>query len=97
MPKNLYADAVPAGQSEPAAPEEEETSDSSTAVIPKALLSGKEWKPGDQITLEIVQMNEDGAVVKYASESGSEEESEAPEPEAAPPAQEAGGMSSMME
>lgn len=90
MAEDLYADAVPAGESEPAAaPDKEEASDSATAVIPTALLAGKEWKPGDEIVLEIVQVNEDGAVVKYASPKGEEKgegEEEAP-----------GGMSSMME
>lgn len=80
MPENYYSDAAPAEAPAPAAPEAEpkdkDGSDSQTAVLPMSVLGGKQWKPGDEIMLEIVQMNEDGAVVKYASEKGGEEEPE---------------------
>lgn len=87
-----------------AAPEGKEgASDSATAVIPKALLAGKEWKPGEEIMLEIVQLTEDGAVVKYASEKGEEgEHDEYAEKEASaggggnPGGNPGGGMASMM-
>ena len=60
-------------------------SDSQTAVIPLAVLGGKEFKPGQEVVLQIVSMNEDGAVVKYAEGKGEEEE--APPKEEAPPDQ----------
>lgn len=94
---NPYADAAPAEPTEkPTAEPEEQKGEEATAVIPKALLAGKEWKSGEEIVLEIVQVNEDGAVVKYASEKGGEEEySEAPEAEQAEAPNPGGGMSSM--
>lgn len=95
-----YSDAVPSTETEkPTAEPQEEKGEEATAVIPKALLAGKEWKPGDEIMLQIVQVNEDGAVVKYASEKGGEgeqhrygQEEEEPEQAESP---NPGGMSSM--
>lgn len=89
MPENYYEDAE--------APEMENkegsSGDNQTAVLPKSILGGKEFKPGDEVVLRIVNTQEDSVVVEYASESGSYDESEpAPEPAAAP-----GGMSSLME
>lgn len=98
----MYSDAAPETEA-PAAPETEapeETGESEgTAEIPLSVMGGKEWKPGEEIVLEIVQMTENGAVVKYASEKGGEGEGyggeeAAPEPAAAP---QTGPMSSMLE
>jgi hypothetical protein len=87
-----YADAAPAAPTEkPTAEPQEEKGEEATAVIPKALLAGKDFKPGEEIMLEIVQLTEDGAVVKYASDKGGEEE--APPEEAPPPSE----MQSMMQ
>lgn len=99
MPNDYYSDAA-APPAEPTVPEpepegKEGESDSGTAVLPMSVLGGKEWKPGEEIVLQIVQMNEDGAVVKYASEKGGEEKAtpvEAPAPGGGNP----GPMSSMM-
>lgn len=91
-----YADAAPMAPEEESKPDmQEEKGEEATAVIPKALLAGKEWKPGEEIVLQIVQVNEDGAVVKYASEKGGGEEY----PEEAGGGEEKdnpGSMSSMM-
>lgn len=83
--QDFYSDAsaptsTPAEATEPKAPAEgqEGETDSGTAVLPKAILGGKEWKPGEEIVLQIVQVNEDGAVVKYASEEGGEKTEEPP-------------------
>lgn len=99
---DLYSDAAPKTEA-PAAPEakpkEESAKAEGTAEIPLSVMGGKEWKPGEEIVLEIVQMTENGAVVKYASEKGGEGEGyggeeAAPAPAAAP---QAGPMSSMLE
>jgi antitoxin component of MazEF toxin-antitoxin module len=79
MPENYYADAeapAPQAASTPAEPAEgkEESGDSETAVLPKTVLGGKEFKPGEEVMLEVVQVNEDSVVVKYASEKPKEEE-----------------------
>ena len=93
-----YADAAPAEPTEkPTAEPKEEKGEEATAVIPKALLAGKEWHPGDEIMLKIVQVNEDGAVVSYANEKGGEGEhaEEAPPEQAEAPNPGGGQMSSM--
>lgn len=44
-----------------------------TALIPKSLLAGKEFKPGEEIVLKIVHIYEDEVEVEYAkSEEGEE-------------------------
>lgn len=96
MTEDYYADAA---APQPSMPEQEEEptegeSDSQTAVLPKAILAGKEFKPGEEVMLKIVQVNEDSVVVKYSEPSGEEEEPPTA-PEAVPPA--AGGMGPMME
>lgn len=94
MPEDLYSDAAPAApaEAEPTAaePEEqkEETSDNeATAELPKSVLGGKEFKPGEEVVLQVVQVMENSVLVKYASEEGGkgyeEETKEKPEPAAA--------------
>lgn len=39
-----------------------------TALIPKRLLAGKEFKPGEEIVLEIVKLHGEEVEVRYASE-----------------------------
>lgn len=80
MPADLYSDAEPAAPEAPeAAPQEAEEP---TAELPKAVLGGKEFKPGEEVVLQVVQVLEDSVLVKYAS--GEKEE---PSPEAEAPAQ----------
>lgn len=75
-----------------------------TATIPKALLAGKDFKPGDEIVLKIDQIHGDEVVVSYAPEKGGKEE-DTPEPEGETPPEEPEGapsgapdeMASMME
>ncbi len=107
MPEDYYGDAAPPPATEQTAPETpdettEETGDNETAVLPKSVLGGKEFKPGEEVVLEVTQVLEDSVVVKYASESPDEEYEEpaAPESEGSsgPPNYAAGSsMSSMME
>lgn len=67
----MYADAAPA---EPKAPEGEEESSEPVATIPKALLAGKEFKPGEEVIFEIVSIQDDSVVIKYASPHSEEYE-----------------------
>jgi hypothetical protein len=78
---NYYADAEPPAASGPAdqptekeEPQEGDTTDAQTAELPKTVLGGKEFKPGEEVMLEIVQVMENSVLVKYASEKGGEEE-----------------------
>lgn len=56
--------------------EEKDSRDEATALIPKSVTGGKDFKPGDEIVLEVVAVHEDELEVKYASEKGGEEEKE---------------------
>lgn len=104
MPANLYTDAEASAPQEPtaptepeAAPEEETAADEATAELPDAVFGGKEFKPGEEVVLEVVQKTETGYVVKYASEKGGEGYGGEEEyPPAAAPAP-ANAMSPMME
>lgn len=92
MPEDYYGDAAPPASTAPEAkaePQEETSSDSQTAELPKSVLGGKEFKPGEEVVLEIVQVNEDSVIVKYATEKGEKKEEAAPK--------EGGGMSSLYE
>ena len=61
-------DDAPEGQ-----PEEKEMG-SETALIPKTLLAGKEFNPGDELVLKIVAMHGDEVEVAYATEEKDEHE-----------------------
>lgn len=99
--QDFYSDAAPpaaqeAPESEPTTPEsdqEESQDESQTAEIPKAILGGKDFKPGEEVVLEVVQVMENSVLVRYASDSGEGEEP----PEHADMAPQGGPMSSMME
>lgn len=102
MPADYYQDAAPAEAEAPAAPAEpkEEAGDSQTAELPKSVLGGKEFKPGEEVVLQIVQVMEDSVLVKYATGEGEGEKEEAPAPQAEAPSpggNPGGGMSSMYE
>lgn len=65
-----------------------------TALLPKSILAGKDFKPGDELVLEVVHLYDDEVEVKYAS--GESEEDEKTEPEHMMSAdQEIDGMMSM--
>lgn len=72
---DLYADA---GMSEKAPmSENREESSSPTAVLPKEILMGKTFEPGDSVILRIEEIGDDSIVVSYdTSAKGSEEEGE---------------------
>lgn len=44
-----------------------------TALIPKSLLMGKEFNPGDEVVLRVVHLYEDEVEVEYASDGGKKE------------------------
>lgn len=96
---DMYSDAPAAPEKpemEASESDEESPENEPTAEIPKSLFGGKEFKPGEEIVLEIVQLTENGAVVKYASEKGGEEYGGGEE-EAPAPAPKGGEMASLME
>lgn len=39
-----------------------------TALLPKTVLGGKDFQPGEEVVLEVVHVYEDEVEVKYASE-----------------------------
>ncbi len=83
MPADYYGDAqatAPEPATEPeteTAPEtetEEKPTGEPTAELPKDVLGGKVFKPGEEVVLEIVEVRENSVLVKYASEKGDKEE-----------------------
>src|SRR5437660_10334777 len=52
-----------------------------TALIPKSLLSGTDFKPGDEIVFQIKAIHEKDVMIAYAPEKGKEEEAEGPHDE----------------
>lgn len=42
--------------------------ESATALIPKSLLAGKDFQPGDEVVLKVVHIFEDEVEVEYAKE-----------------------------
>jgi hypothetical protein len=74
--------------------EKEEGEYGETAVIPKALLGGKDFKPGDEMVVQIVAVHGDRVEIKYAPEKGGEEKGEGeeqPAQAAVPPGAAGGG------
>lgn len=51
-----------------------------TALIPKSVTGGKDFEPGDEIVLEVVEVMEDELMVRYGKEKGKGEEKAPPEP-----------------
>ena len=39
-----------------------------TTLIPKSILAGKDFQPGDEVVLKIVKLYDDQAEVEYAAE-----------------------------
>jgi hypothetical protein len=73
-----------------------EGDDSATGLLPKSVLGGKELKPGDECTLQIVADHGDEYEVKYADQ-GAEEPQDPDGPGSSPPAAPGGGMESMLQ
>lgn len=93
--EDYYSDAAPqAAPPEEAAegqePHQEEGEH--TALLPKSILAGKDFKPGEEIVLKIVRLHDDQVEVAYASGEEKEPQGQA---EAMPP-QGDSEMASMM-
>lgn len=76
----LYEDA-PEESGEPKGPESEEQPEESgepTATLPKSILAGKEFEPGDEVVLRIDKIMEDMIVVSYAPSKKGEGEGKPP-------------------
>ena len=65
-----------------------------TGILPKEILAGKDFKPGEEIVLKIVAIHDNDVEVAYASDKGEGEEpmKEEPMSETAP----SNDMNSMM-
>lgn len=65
-----YYDDLPAEDAaEPEAKEMEgEESAETTALLPKSILAGKDFKPGDRVILRVVHLYDDEVEVAYAKE-----------------------------
>ena len=46
--------------------ETEEPSEGQTAILPKSILGGKEFKPGEEVMLKIVALHDNDVEVEYA-------------------------------
>ena len=86
-----YSDAAPPA-AEPDG-KEEQGEESPRGLLPKSILMGKDFKPGEEIVLKIEAIHDDEVEVSYATGKGSEGGGEsAPAPKSSD-----GEMASMME
>lgn len=71
---DMYSDNP--GEESPVAPEKEETKQEDdggeVALLPKSLMAGKDFEPGQEIVLEVVEVYEDEFSVRYAKEDKEE-------------------------
>ena len=76
MPADLYDDEPAASPPSKPAPEEEQHQDEGgeTALLPSSICPG--MKPGDEMVLKIVSVQDDQYQVAYAPEKGSKESGE---------------------
>lgn len=76
-----FADAeMPESQAKPQE-QEEKSEDGPTALLPKSILAGKDFKPGEEVVLKIVAMHDDQVEVAYSygdKGEGKEEAAESP-------------------
>lgn len=102
MAEDYYSDNPgPEGASKEE-PKEEGGETERSYVLPKEVLMGKDFKPGDELVLKITAIHDDQIEVSYAPAKDQEEKSESPEHEAAEGAEggapaKPGEMSSMMD
>ena len=102
---NYYADAEPppanvnpGPQDKPTDKEGDESAAGQSAEIPKAVLGGKEFHPGDEVVLKVTKVLGDSVLVSYASNEEEEPpKEEAPPPQQAAPTPTGGPMSAMMQ
>ncbi len=95
---DLYSDAPEAPAQTDDAAAKEEASEGETALLPKSILMGKDFKVGEEVMLKIVAMHDDEIQVQYATEKGKDEEAGEGESAQAPAAvPKDAEMASMME
>ncbi len=66
-----------------------------TTLIPKSLLAGKEFEPGEEVVFKIVAMRGDEVEVEYATEDGESPKSEVQGPKSGDSPEMAGAMEKM--
>lgn len=73
--------------------------DGETAVLPKSILAGKHFDPGDEVVLKVVAIHDDSVEVAYATGEGDHKEGEHEMGNESTPEQEpsGGGPSGMYE
>ena len=72
---SMYEDAPDeGGTTEKSGMDKEHEEGGPTAVIPKSLLAGKEFKPGEEIMFTINSIHGDEVVISYSEEKGSKDE-----------------------
>lgn len=54
----------------------DDDTDSASAVIPKSLLAGKNFKPGDEVIFKIDSIHDDEVIISYAPEKKGGDEGE---------------------
>lgn len=77
-----YPDPYPDVGSKPAdaeSPPEQDEDVGETALLPKSILGGKDFKPGDEIVLKVEHIYDDEVEVSYASEPKEPETNTEPE------------------
>lgn len=70
MAYDSYSDSAPPpkASADHSAPEKEDDGEEgATALLPKSVLGGKEFKPGDEVVLKIEHIYEDEVEVSYAT------------------------------
>lgn len=70
--EGLYGEDSAAPTKAPPKSIDEQEAESPTALIPKSLLAGKKFNPGDEIMLQIVAEHGEEVEVKYAPEKPEE-------------------------
>ena len=78
------SDSEPSAESKPAEEPKESSGDEPVAILPKSILAGKEFKPGEEVVLKIVEIHDDEVVVEYAPSKGGEGEEGYSEPKSTP-------------
>lgn len=58
----------PAPGGQPAETPEKEAEGGETALLPKSILAGKEFQPGEEVVLKVVHIYDDEVEVEYAPE-----------------------------
>lgn len=71
MPDSYYPE--PTEDDSPKPESKGEEPDTETTLIPKTLLAGKEFKPGDEVIFKIVHMYDDEVEIAYATDEKKEE------------------------